>query len=96
VESICIDAVQFRIPEESVVLYFFNPFERTIMSAVRDNVVRSYEDNPRSIVVIYLRPIHSDVWDEVGFLKRYACSDRFIIFKTSHSHAPIGSDGLAL
>jgi hypothetical protein len=96
VESICIDAVQFRIPEESVVLYFFNPFERTIMSAVRDNVVRSYEDNPRSIVVIYLRPIHSDVWDEVGFLKRYACSDRFIIYKTSHSHAPIGSDGLAL
>jgi hypothetical protein len=96
VESICIDAVQFRIPEESVVLYFFNPFERTIMASVRDNVVRSYEDNPKSIVVMYLRPTHSDVWDEVGFLKRYAWSDEFIIYKTSHSHAPLGSDGLAL
>jgi hypothetical protein len=82
VESICIDAVQFRIPEESVVLYFFNPFEKMIMSAVRDNVVRSYECNPKSIVVIYLSPFHPDVWDEVGFLKRYACSDRFIIYKT--------------
>jgi hypothetical protein len=77
-------------------LYFFNPFEKTIMSAVRDNVIRSYECNPKSIVVIYLSPFHTDVWDEVGFLKRYACSDRFVIYKTSHSHAPIGSDGLAL
>jgi hypothetical protein len=92
VESICMDAVQFRIPEESVVLYFFNPFERTIMASVRDNVVRSYEGNPRSIVIIYLILRHSDVWDEVGFLKRYAWSDEFIIYKTSHSHAPIRSD----
>jgi SAM-dependent methyltransferase len=91
VESICMDAVHFRIPEESVVLYFFNPFERTIMSSVRDNVVRSYEGNPKSIVIIYLEPRHSDVWDEVGFLKRYAWSDEFIIYKTSHSHAPIRS-----
>jgi SAM-dependent methyltransferase len=92
VESICMDAVQFRIPEESVVFYFYNPFERTIMGSVRDNVVRSYEDNPRSIVVIYLDPLHSDVWDEVGFLKRYAWSDEYIIYKTSHSRAPIRSN----
>lgn len=85
VESICMDAVQFRIPEESVVLYFFNPFERPIMASVRDNVVCSYEGNPKSIVVIYSRPMHSDVWDDVGFLKRYAWSDEFIIYKTSHS-----------
>jgi hypothetical protein len=85
VESIYMDAVQFRIPEEPVGLYFFNPLERTIMSAVRDNVVCSYEGNPRSIVVIYLSPSHSDVWDEVGFLKRHAWSDEFIIYKTSHS-----------
>jgi SAM-dependent methyltransferase len=91
VESICMDAVHLRIPEESVVLYFFDPFERTIMSSVRDNVVRSYEGNPKSIVIIYLEPRHSDVWDEVGFLKRYAWSDEFIIYKTSHSHAPIRS-----
>jgi predicted O-methyltransferase YrrM len=99
VESICIDAVQFRIPEESVVLYFYNPFERTIMDSVRDNVVRSYEGNPKNIVVIYLNPLHSDVWDEVGFLKRHACSDKFIkfiIYKTTHSHAPIRSDGRTL
>jgi hypothetical protein len=84
--------LQFRIPEESVVLYFFNPFERPITGVVRDNVVRSYEGNPRSIVVIYLRPLHSEVWDEVEFLKRYAWSDEFVIYKTSDSHAPIRSD----
>jgi hypothetical protein len=79
-----------------VVLYFFTPFERTIMRAVRNNVVRYYEDNPRSIVVIYLSPFHSDVWAEVGFLKRYTCSDKFTIYKTSHSQASIRSDGVRL
>jgi SAM-dependent methyltransferase len=81
VESICMDAVRFPIPEEPVVLYFYNPFERPIMETVRDNVARSYEGNPRSIVVIYLNPRHSDVWDEVGFLKRYAWSNDYVIYK---------------
>jgi SAM-dependent methyltransferase len=70
VESICMDAVRYSIPEEPVVLYFNNPFRRPIMESIRDNVVRSYEGNPRSIVVIYFWPVHYDVWDEVGFLKR--------------------------
>ena len=86
------DAVRYSIPEEPVVLYFFNPFRRPIMEKVRDNVVRSYEGNPRSIVVIYYYPLCTDVWDEVGFLKRYACSNevipsegvpQYVIYKTS-------------
>ena len=75
VESVCMDAVRFPIPEEPVVLYFFHPFERRIMQSVRDNVVRSYEGNPRSIVVIYHKPVYSDVWDAVGFLRRHAWSN---------------------
>ncbi len=80
-ESICMDAVRFPIPEEPVVLYFYNPFERPIMESVRDNLVRSYEGNPRSIVVIYLTPRHSDIWDTVGFLKRYAWSNKYAVYK---------------
>jgi SAM-dependent methyltransferase len=91
VESICMDAVRFPIPEEPVVLYFFNPFERPIMETVRDNVVRSYEGNPRSIVVIYLNPMHSDLWDAVGFLKRYAWSNEYVIYKTSSLRSAHGS-----
>jgi hypothetical protein len=92
VESKCVDAVRYSIPEEPVVLYFANPFKPQIMEIVRDNVVRSYESNPRSIVLIYYTPLYSDVWDEVGFLKRYAQSKEvhptdgvplYIIYKTS-------------
>jgi SAM-dependent methyltransferase len=103
VDSICIDAVRYSIPEEPIVLYFFNPFERPIMKIVRDNVVRSYEDNPRSMVVIYYLPLYSDVWDEVGFLKRYAWSNevlpehglpQYIIYKTSPDLRGQGSEEL--
>jgi hypothetical protein len=85
VESVCEDAVRFHIPEEPVVLYFFNPFNRQIMESVRDNLVRSYEGNPRSIVVIYYIPVHSDVWDAVDFLKRHAWSRYYVIYKSAES-----------
>lgn len=85
VESVCEDAVRFHIPEEPVVLYFFNPFTRPIMESVRDNLVRSYEGNPRSIVVIYHTPAHSDVWDAVDFLERNAWSSDYVIYKSAES-----------
>ena len=85
VESVCEDAVRFQIPEEPVVLYFFNPFARQIMESVRENLVRSYEGNPRSIVVIYYTPTHSDVWDAVDFLKRHAWSSDYVIYKSAES-----------
>jgi len=86
VESVCMDAVRLSIPEEPVVLYFFAPFGRRIMERVRDNVVRSYEGHPRSIVVIYHNPVHSDIWNAVGFLRRHAWSnvqgDRYVVYKS--------------
>jgi SAM-dependent methyltransferase len=85
VESVCLDAVRFHIPEEPVVLYFYNPFARQVMESVRDNLVRSYGGNPRSIVVIYHYPKHSDVWDTVDFLKRHAWSSDYVVFKSAES-----------
>lgn len=89
VESVCLDATSFPIPDEPMVLYFYDPFRQQIMETVRDNVVHSYEGNPRSMVVIYYDPEHSDVWDAVGFLERYAWSNvagrKYVIYKTRSS-----------
>ena len=85
VESVCMDAVRFHIPEEPVVLYFFNPFTRQVMESVRDNLIRSYENNPRSIVVIYHIPVHSDAWDAVEFLGRHAWFSDYVIYKSAES-----------
>jgi hypothetical protein len=88
VESVCMDAVSFPIPEEPVILYFFNPFGRPIMERVRNNVVRSYERHPRCIVVIYLNPVHSDVWDAVEFLRKHLWSTvegrAYVIYKVGY------------
>ena len=85
VELVCMDAVRFHPPEEPLVLYFFNPFGRQIMESVRDNIVRSYEGTPRSIVVIYHNPESSAVWDSVDFLKRYARSINWVVYKSAES-----------
>jgi SAM-dependent methyltransferase len=63
------DVVDFPIPDEPLVLFFYHPFDREIMARVAENVRASYRANPRRIVVIYFKPVHADVWDGVGFLK---------------------------
>jgi hypothetical protein len=85
VELVRMNAVRFSIPEDPMVLYFFNPFARQIMERVRDNLARSYEINPRSIVVIYHTPAHPNVWDAVDFLERHAWSSDYVIYKSAES-----------
>jgi hypothetical protein len=43
------------------VLFFFNPFDASIMRRVFDNLIESLQVNPRKIWIIYNNPIHVDV-----------------------------------
>ena len=62
------DAAEFPIPDKPCVLYFYNPFDRSVLEAVAANIHRSYERNPRPMYVIYYNPRHADVFERSGFL----------------------------
>ena len=47
------DAAQFEIPDESCVLYFFNPFGIEVASIVFERIAASWRANPRPIYVIW-------------------------------------------
>jgi len=59
VTSICGRAEEFTVPPGNLVLYFFHPFEAQIMARILDNVVRSYRENPRRILLLLFRPSHA-------------------------------------
>jgi SAM-dependent methyltransferase len=63
------DAASFPIPDGPLVLFFFNPFDRPVMRAVVENVVTSYNQSPRRILVLYSNPVYADVWGNVSFLE---------------------------
>ena len=58
------DAAQFVFPEGSLVLYFFDPFDRTVMDRVVANLAESLRESPRETWVVYLHARCRAVFDE--------------------------------
>lgn len=65
------DAFYYEIPLDADMIFFFNPFDEVIMSGVAENILESYEMNPRRITIFYLNPICKDELLEVGFKETY-------------------------
>ena len=61
VKSVLGRAEEFAIPSGDLVLYFFHPFEATILERTLQNVVHSYRENPRRILLVFFRPAHASV-----------------------------------
>ena len=82
VESFCMDAAQYPIPSGKSVLYFFNPFGHEVMARVLENVRRSFEEDPREIILVYMNPRHREVFDRADFLKRTVDKGWFALYRT--------------
>jgi SAM-dependent methyltransferase len=53
IESICIDAVDFKLPQNPLVLFFFSPFKGMTAEKIIKNIRDDFFSNPRSIIVIF-------------------------------------------
>jgi hypothetical protein len=82
IEFICTDAAEYCLPEEPLVLYFFNPFREPVMSQVINNVAASFRKKPRRIVVLYFNPVHAYLWDSAGFLTKVRAAPELCIYDT--------------
>ena len=65
------DAFYFEIPNDVNCIFMFNPFDEIIMDAVAENILESFEINPRTITLIYVNPIYRQELLEVGFKEIY-------------------------
>lgn len=77
------DAAQFEIPDEDAMLFFYNPFGREVLAQVCRNMENAYRSRPRSFIIAYRNPVHSQVFDSADFLKRDVRNDAFAIYHTS-------------
>jgi SAM-dependent methyltransferase len=65
------DAFYFEIPDDVDCIFMFNPFDDVIMNGVAENILESFEINPRIITLIYVNPIYKEELLEVGFKEIY-------------------------
>ena len=81
IESICMDATKYPIPDEKAVYYFFNPFNEVVLAKVLGNIQKSINEHPRAVYISYCNPIHISVFNQFAFDK-IATGDKFAIFRS--------------
>lgn len=85
VDLVCQDASEFAIPDEPVVLYFYNPFGKRVFSRVATNIAASIEGKPRRVVVLYINPFHKEILARVPGLRTVHEGGNFTIMDNEGS-----------
>ncbi|MGH9391212.1 MAG: class I SAM-dependent methyltransferase, partial [Vicinamibacteria bacterium] len=90
VTSVRMDAAALPLPEEPLVLYFFNPFPETVLTRVLANLRESLARAPRRVYVLFYAPVRrGSPWDRrrvfeaSGFLRILRDEPRFTIYTAS-------------
>lgn len=65
------DAFYFEIPDNVDCIFFFNPFDEFIMSAVVNNIFKSLQNNPRKLYIIYVNPLHKEQFLKAGYTETW-------------------------
>jgi hypothetical protein len=88
--SLRMDAADFSLPDEPLVLYFFNPFPEPVLERVLSNLRGSLARAPRRVYVLFYAPVRRGapwdrrrVFESSGFLRVMRDETRFTIYTAS-------------
>jgi hypothetical protein len=84
------DVATFDPPEEPLVLYFYNPFDRVIFDAVINRLHNSLRRQPRAVWIIYTNPKDRKRFDESPFLKAVAANSLYCIYRSIDLFTDLG------
>jgi len=79
-EVIHADVVEFDIPSEANLFFLYNPFSGPVLSAVAERIRRACEDPSRRRYVVYVNPVHEEVFRKLGFERTPASDDEVAIY----------------
>ena len=64
-----LDVTDYKLPQEPMVLYLFNPFGEAVIGQVLETLAASLREHPRECYVIYLNPVHRDRFKQCPLLE---------------------------
>jgi SAM-dependent methyltransferase len=92
IEPIHIDATQYEFPLEPLLIYFYYPFDQSVMEPVIQNLNRSLTEHPRDVILVYHNPVLSNVVESASQLRVYAhttyFASRYAIYRSIASPSP--------
>jgi SAM-dependent methyltransferase len=74
VESMCADFLEFPLPLEPSVLFFFDPCDRSLLARMMARLSQSLKAHPRDLYLIYIAPSTANrgILDATEFLEKIA------------------------
>jgi SAM-dependent methyltransferase len=60
VELVNADATEYELPADVTVLFLFNPFNGSVFAAALANVLRSLDEHPRTLRLVYVNPVEEE------------------------------------
>jgi SAM-dependent methyltransferase len=79
-ESICVDAREFALPDEPTVLYLFNPLPEPGMMRLIENLEGSLRKHPRPVRIVYQNPVLEYLLAQSTALKKINRTDRYAVY----------------
>ena len=71
IEIICDDAINYVVRDDQNLFFFFNPFDEVVMLEVVKNILKSLKENPRHVYIVYINPVHKEIFLSAGFQEEY-------------------------
>ena len=68
---VCDDAANYKVKADDNIFFFFNPFDETVMLEVAKNILKSLRESYRDIFIVYLNPVHKEIFLSAGFTEDY-------------------------
>jgi SAM-dependent methyltransferase len=84
------DVSTYRFPAEPTVVYLFNPFGAGTMGSVAASLAASLQEWPRPVFVLYVHPLHRQIWDELPTLTPIRSNRRWVLYSAT---APLYGEG---
>ena len=81
VTSVCCDATEFCIPVKPLVCFFYNPFGADVMRKVVSNIEDSLRTESRDAYVVYVDPVHKDVFESSGLWHVLRADNQHILYR---------------
>jgi len=81
IESVNVNAVDYRFPLENLVVYLFNPFRPAVMETVLSNLEASLDAHPREVLLALVYPDLAPVVRRRSRFRPLAETSRYCIYR---------------
>lgn len=82
IEAVCVNARQFDLPDEPLVLYLFNPLPEAALHEFVGRLEKSLEKSPRAVWIVYHNPLLEPALARSPVLTRAGATPQYALYRT--------------